>query len=100
MQALIDYVESHPAAFFDAEIFHVWSLGVAPYADKKFKEHFRHNSFFVGQSTREAVNRGMADYTPILLSQTPGVFHRKLVPIDVALIQTSLPDKSGYMGLA
>ncbi len=99
VQALIDYVESHPGAFFDTEVFHVWSLGVAPYTDKKFKDNFRHNSFFVGDSSRDAVNRGMADYTPILLSQTPDVFHRKLVPIDVALIQTSLPDKRGYVGL-
>jgi acyl-CoA hydrolase len=63
VQALINYVESHPGAFFDAEVFHVWSLGVAPYTDKKFKYHFRHNSFFVGHSTREAVNQGLADYT-------------------------------------
>lgn len=99
VQALVNYVERHPTAFYDTEVFHVWSLGVAPYTDQKFKHNFRHNSFFVGTSTREAVNEGLADYTPIFLSQTPDLFHRKMVPLDVALIQTSAPDKHGYMSL-
>jgi acyl-CoA hydrolase/GNAT superfamily N-acetyltransferase len=97
--ALIRYVESHPTAFFDAEILHVWTLGVAPYADEKFKRTFRHNSFFIGKNTREAVNTGVADYTPIFLSKVPDLFYRGLAPIDVALIQTSPPDEHGYMSL-
>jgi len=97
--ALINYVESHPKAFFDAEVFHVWTLGVAPYTDGKFKRNFRHNSFFIGDSTRNAVNKGLADYTPIFLSEVPDLFYRGIVPIDVALIQTSPPDEHGYMSL-
>ncbi|MBU7032770.1 MAG: hypothetical protein HXS53_09585, partial [Theionarchaea archaeon] len=31
VHALTNYVQSHPKAFFDAEVFHVWTLGVAPY---------------------------------------------------------------------
>lgn len=99
VQAMIDYVASHPKAFFDAEIYHVWTLGVAPYTDVKFKKNFRHNSFFVGKNTREAVNQGLADYSPIFLSQVPGLFRRKQVPVDVALIQTSVPDEHGFMSL-
>ncbi len=99
VRALVQYVQSHPKAILDAEVFHVWTLGVAPYADEKFKYNFRHNSFFIGPNTREAVNQGLADYTPIFLSHVPGLFARGLVPIDVALIQTSPPDKHGYMSL-
>lgn len=99
VRALVNYVQSHPKAIFDAEIFHVWTLGVAPYADEKFKYNFRHNSFFIGPNTREAVNQGLADYTPIFLSHVPRIFARGLVPVDVALIQTSLPDRHGYMSL-
>ena len=99
VHALINYIETHPSALFDTEVFHVWTLGVAPYADEKFKDHFRHNSFFVGNSTRDAVNKGLADYSPIFLSQIPALFYRKMVPIDVALIQVSLPDAHGYMSL-
>ncbi len=97
VQALINYVTSNPKAFFDTELLQVWTLGVAPYADAKFKETFRHNSFFIGNNTREAVNKGLADYTPIFLSQVPSLFQKKLVPVDVALIQTSLPDEHGFM---
>ncbi|MFH1143532.1 MAG: acetyl-CoA hydrolase/transferase C-terminal domain-containing protein, partial [Candidatus Eisenbacteria bacterium] len=96
---LIRYVDGHPLAFFDTEILHVWSLGVAPYADIKFKRNFRHNSFFIGTSTRAAVNAGHADYTPIALSQVVDLIVAGTVPIDVALIQTSLPDKHGHVSL-
>jgi acyl-CoA hydrolase/GNAT superfamily N-acetyltransferase len=99
VRALIQFVESNPKAFFDAEVIHVWSLGVAPYTEEKFKSNFRHNSFFVGNNSREAVNRGLADYTPIFLSRVPELLSRGLVPIHVALIQTSPPDEHGYMSL-
>src|SRR4030043_685680 len=100
VHALVNYVEKHPKAFFDAEVLHVWTMGIAPYANETFKSNFRQNSFFIGNDTvREAINKGIADYTPIFLSQVPGLFHRKLVPIDVALVQTSPPDPHGYMSL-
>ena len=99
VSALADFVSSHPKAFFDTEVLHVWTLGVAPYADDKFKQNFRHNSFFIGDNTRDAVNTGLADYTPIFLSQVPELLQRKYIPIDVALVQTSMPDKNGYMSL-
>lgn len=99
VNALVNYVSSFPKAFFDAEVIQVWTLGVAPYTDEKFKSNFRHNSFFIGDNTRRAVNEGLADYTPIFLSEVPEILNRKLVAIDVALIQTSLPDDHGYLSL-
>ena len=99
VKGLVRYVESKPHAFFDAEIIHVRTLGVAPYTEKKFRQNFRHNSFFIGDTTRDAVNTGQADYTPILLSQLPSLFHRGLVHVDVALIQTSPPDGHGHLSL-
>lgn len=99
VNALVKYVESYPKAFFDAEVIHIWTLGLAPYAEERYKQNFRHNSFFIGRSTRDAVNKGLADYTPVFLSEVPGLFARKFVPIDVALIQTSPPDEHGYMSL-
>ncbi len=99
LNAFIRYVEGHPKAFFDTELFQVWSLGVAPYADERFRANFRHNSFFVGNGTRNAVNTGLADYTPVFLSQTPKLFYRRIVPIDVALVQTSHMDRHGFLSL-
>ncbi|HII07919.1 MAG TPA: GNAT family N-acetyltransferase [Methanotrichaceae archaeon] len=99
LKSLVEYVKSNPKAFFEAEVIHVWSLGIAPYADEKLKDNFRLDSFFVGDSTRDAVNRGAADYTPVFLSQVPDLFRREITPLDVALVQTSPPDSHGYMSL-
>jgi acyl-CoA hydrolase/RimJ/RimL family protein N-acetyltransferase len=99
VNSLAEYVSSHPKAVFDVEVFHVWTLGVAPYADDKFQRNFRHNSFFIGDNTRQAVNQGLADYTPIFLSQVPDLFNRDLILLDVALVQTSPPDRNGYLSL-
>jgi acyl-CoA hydrolase/GNAT superfamily N-acetyltransferase len=99
VQALTDYVKAHPKAFFDAEIIQVWTLGVAPYTDERLKSNFRLNAFFIGDNTRGAINAGLADYTPIFLSQVPDLFHRRVISIDIALIQTSLPDRHGFLSL-
>ena len=99
VQAMVNYVDSHPKAFFDTEIIHVYSFGVAPYTDLKFKSNFRLNSFFIGNNIRGPVNAGMADYTPVSLSNVPELIRSGAVKIDAALIQTSPPDEHGYMSL-
>jgi len=99
VKALINYVESYPKSLLDAEVLHVWTLGLAPYTAEKFKSNFRHNSFFVGSNTREAINKGVADYSPVFLSQVPGLFRSRAIRIDAALIQTSPPDAHGNMSL-
>jgi acyl-CoA hydrolase/ribosomal protein S18 acetylase RimI-like enzyme len=99
VKALINYVESDPKALVDAEVLHVWTLGLAPYTAEKFKSNFRHNSFFVGSNTRESINKGLADYSPVFLSQVPGLFRSRAIRIDVAFVQTSPPDAHGNMSL-
>jgi acyl-CoA hydrolase/GNAT superfamily N-acetyltransferase len=99
VNALVEYVKKFPKAIFDAEVVQVVTLGVAPYTDEKFRYNFRHNAFFIGNDTRDAVNRGAADYTPIFLSRLPELFYSGYIPIDVALVQVSPPDRHGYMSL-
>ena len=99
LDAMVEFTRAHPKAFFDAEVLHVWTLGVAPYLKDEVKRNFRLNSFFISGHTRGAVNTGAADYTAIFLSQVPDMLRRRVIPIDVALIQTSLPDEHGYLSL-
>ena len=99
VSSLFDFVKQQPKAFLDAEIINIVTLGVAPYTDEKFKDNVRLNSFFIGDSTRRAVNRAEADYTPVFLSQLPGLIRSGRIPLDVALVQTSLPDAEGKMNL-
>jgi acyl-CoA hydrolase/GNAT superfamily N-acetyltransferase len=99
VQAMIRHIHAHPKAFVDTELLQIWNLGVNSYAEAQYKDNFRFNSFFIGNTAREAVNTGLADYTPIFLSSVPRLFNEKRVPIDIALIQTSLPDAHGYVSL-
>lgn len=99
VKALVEYVKQNPKAFFDTEVLHLWTLGVAPYMDEQFSRNFRHNSFYISDVSRDSVNQGIADYTPVFLSQVPRLFRRGIVDVDVALIQTSLPDEHGYVNL-
>ncbi len=95
-QLLVQALARRGPELADTQIAHILTLGMAPYADPKLKDGFRHNALFIGPNVREAVAEGRADYTPIFLSEIPRLFHRGKLPIDVALIQVSPPDKHGY----
>jgi acyl-CoA hydrolase/ribosomal protein S18 acetylase RimI-like enzyme len=95
-QKLTEALAQEGRRLADTQILHILTLGTAPYTDALLDEHFRHNAYFIGPNTREAVAEGRADYTPIFLSEIPRLFRRGTVPIDVALIQVSPPDRHGY----
>lgn len=61
--------------------------------------HFFFNSLFVSPAVRKLVNTGMGDYIPVFLSEIPKLFRQGILPIDVALVQVSPPDKHGYCTL-
>jgi len=83
----------------DVEIVHMLTVGSAPHAQKRYDRHFRHNSLFVGPGVRSAVSEGIADYSPIFLSEIPALFRSGRMPLDVALIQVTPPDKFGFCSL-
>ncbi len=98
-QYLVKKLTDMANQFYDTEIFHIQTLGVAPYTEEKFEDRFRHNAFFVDDNTRDAVAEGRADYTPIFMRDIPKLFKNKRVPVDVALVQLSPPDEHGWMSL-
>ena len=81
---------------FDVELVSISTQGEALFADPKYRENFRINSLFVSQNIREAVNDGRGDYIPVFLSEIPRLFRQNILPIDVALVHVSPPDKHGY----
>jgi len=81
------------------EIVSISMQGDAVIAEAKYKDSFRINSLFVSKNIREAVNTGRADYVPIFLSEIPILFRRGILPLDVAIVQVSPPDKHGYCSL-
>ena len=48
---------------------------------------------------RNQLAEGIGDYVPVFLSEIPLLFSRRILPIDVALIQVSPPDAHGYCSL-
>jgi acyl-CoA hydrolase len=99
VNAFMEYARANPKAFFDAELSHVLALGLTPHSFEAYRPNFRQDFFYIADSTRDAVNTGMADYTPVFLSQVPRLFRRRLVAVDVAFIQVSPPGANGEVSL-
>jgi acyl-CoA hydrolase/RimJ/RimL family protein N-acetyltransferase len=95
-QRLVAALAARAAAVHDVEIMHLLTVGEAPYARPEYLENFRHNAFFIGPNVREAVNEGVADYTPVHLSDIPRLFRRRRLPVDLALVQVGPPDRHGF----
>jgi len=80
----------------DTEIIHFLTIGPEKYFEEKAEDLFRHNAFFIGKTLRDEINRGQADYTPILASEIPSLFLSGRKHCDVALIQVTPPDRFGF----
>ncbi|HET6428424.1 MAG TPA: GNAT family N-acetyltransferase [Phycisphaerae bacterium] len=98
-QHLVHALVEHSAGIYDAHIIHLLTMGAAPYADERFRERFKMNSFFVADNVRHALAQGIGDYTPIFLSDIPQEFESGRIPIDVALITVTPPDAGGLCSL-
>jgi len=97
--ALIRAMTDRASELRNVEIVQMHTEGPAPYAARGMEESFRVRTFFVGANVREAVNEGRADYVPVFLSEAPALFTSGELPLDVALIQVSPPDRHGYCSL-
>lgn len=83
----------------NVEVCHLHVEGETPYANPDFKDSFHVNSFFIGNNVRHTLTEGNGSYTPVFLSELPLLFKRNILPLDVALIHVSVPDKHGYCSL-
>ncbi|MCH3964796.1 MAG: 4-hydroxybutyrate CoA-transferase [Clostridium sp.] len=93
---LIDALVKNKENYENLEIVHMVAMGKGEYAKPGMEKYFRHNSLFVGASTRDAVSSGRGDYTPCFFYEVPRLFKKGYLPVDVALIQVSEPDEHGY----
>lgn len=95
---LVNALAQRKSELKDVSVFTLLIMGDDPLSKPEMRGHFRLKSLFVGPADREAVNEGRADYYPIYLYEIPGLF-RTQVPLDVAVIHTSLPDEHGFVSL-
>ncbi|VDK42093.1 unnamed protein product [Anisakis simplex] len=59
----------------------------------------RSNCMFLDSGIRKLVQQGLADYTPMFLSDTSTLYSTFAMPVDVALITVSPIDEHGYCTL-
>lgn len=96
---LIDALCERYLELDNVEILEIHTHGNALYTQLPYSKAFRLFSLFVGANVRAGVNTNVGDYIPVFLSEIHWLFRRKIIPLDVAFIQVSPPDKHGYCSL-
>jgi acyl-CoA hydrolase len=96
---LIEAMTARAGELRVVEVVSLHTEGDAPYAAPALAQSFRVNSLFVGPNVRQAVQEGRADYLPVFLSEVPQLFRGGALPLDVALVQVSPPDRHGFCSL-
>ena len=83
----------------NVELISLSTYGEIDMSPESLGDSFYINSLFVSKNVRSAVNSDCGEYIPIFLSEIHTLFDQGLLPIDVALIHVSPPDKHGYCTL-
>lgn len=83
----------------NVEVISIHTDGPVNFAVPPYNKAFQINSCFVGANVRKAVNTNQGDYIPIFLSEIHQLFRQKMLPLDVAVVQVSPPDKHGFCSL-
>ena len=68
-------------------------------ANKTRDQRLTIRSIYLGSAKSENLAKNMRFYTPMNLSEVPRLFKKRLIPINVALIQVRPPDDFGWMSL-
>jgi len=80
-------------------LYHLHTTGSSSFVAPEVAGRLRSVSFFVGPHVREAVAAGRADFMPVFLSDIPSLFTTRSIPLDVAMVQLSPPDRHGLCSL-
>ena len=71
--------------------------GPAPYCREECADAFYPDPCFISNSVREWIDKGNGSTTPCFLGEGPRLFREGICPVDVCLLNCSLPDKNGYV---
>jgi acyl-CoA hydrolase len=96
---LIKALLARYAELQNVELVSITTLGDVDFGKPEYSNSFFFNSLFVSGNVRNVANSDHGDYVPVFLSQIPLLFKRNVLPIDVALIQVSPPDRHGFCTL-
>ena len=96
---LVKALQKRHAELNNVEFVSITSMGDIDFNAPEVTKSFFFNSLFVSANTRAVANSEHGDYVPVFLSQIPQLFRRKILPIDVAIVQVSPPDKHGFSSM-
>jgi acyl-CoA hydrolase len=96
---LIDALLNRAGDIYGIELVAISTFGKINWDRPEVKKSFYLNSLFVSENVRDWVNSNDGDYVPIFLSEIPKLFSQGILPIDVALVHVSPPDKHGFCTL-
>lgn len=97
IEAMVNRGRNHE--FRNVHIHHLHTEGPAPYSGAEFEGIFQLESFFVGHNVRKDTQAGYADYIPIFLNETQKLIRDGVIPVQVAMVQVSPPNKHGWVSL-
>ena len=83
----------------NVELVSITNIGDIDFCKPECEKSFFFNSLFVSPNTRAVANSLYGDYVPVFLSEIPLLFRKKILPVDVALVQVSPPDIHGFCSL-
>jgi 4-hydroxybutyrate CoA-transferase len=96
---LLDALVARAAELEGVRILSLHTEGPGPHLAPAMASHFRHRALFIGANARAAIAEGRAEYIPVFLSDIPSLFSRGVLPIDVALLNVTPPDRHGFCSL-
>jgi acyl-CoA hydrolase len=83
----------------DVALYHLHLGGPCRFADPDGPPGVISNSLFAGHGLRKSIEEGLAEFIPVFLSDIPVLFATRRIPLDVALVQLSPPDRHGLCTL-
>jgi acyl-CoA hydrolase/GNAT superfamily N-acetyltransferase len=83
----------------DVKLYHFFTQGAVFYEKGVPETRFQHKCFYVNPDMAELIKQGHGDYIPIPVTRIPTLMKAGGLPVDVALIQVSMPDPYGYVSL-
>lgn len=98
-QALVKALVNRASDLYGVKIYHLHTDGDAEYCNAEYAGIFDVYSLFIGGNVRKAIWEGRAQFVPCFLSEVPGLFRKKVIPLDVVLLQVSPPDAHGFCSL-
>ena len=94
-QLIAKTLADHREDYHNVHIYHMLTLGDAPYLKPECYGHFHHITNFVGGNSRQALLDQKADFIPCYFKDVPAMLGEAF-PVDVAVVSVSNPDAEGY----